>query len=258
MALSATRRLAAAAAGGGAAAPKLSSLFAPRRAPKPRPPPPDSGDEPRRRKPRVRQRQPWEEAAAALLRRLHEGRYLPGPDLSSVPHVCNVDAVKGAAERFGHDHQVVANSKMPFGFCHAMFKDAAGDTSSEIIILASLFKLCAIAGQIILRKWLSGSDLKKIALFGCPSVERRTVFASKRLRAFFNIQENKICSSCKLRSSCTFVDQGVARYDKVILSDIMRIFAVFVMDACSHQLRITPEFKASVCKLLKDTINLSS
>uniref|UniRef100_A0ACD5VX69 Uncharacterized protein n=1 Tax=Avena sativa TaxID=4498 RepID=A0ACD5VX69_AVESA len=144
MAFPASRRLSAAAGS------KLSSLFTPRQIPKPRPPqPPESGNDPWRRKPRPRPRQPWGEDAAALLRRLHEGRYLPGPDLSVAPHVASPDAVKAAAERFGNDHQVVA-------------------------------------------KWLSGSDLKKVALFGCPSVERRTVFAAKRSRAFFNIPEDKV------------------------------------------------------------------
>ncbi|TVU22780.1 hypothetical protein EJB05_32498 [Eragrostis curvula] len=213
MALSAARRLSSSSAAA-APPPKLSSLFAPRRNPKPRPPPPDSIDEPPPRKPRPRPRPLWEEAAT-LLRRLHEGRYLPGPDLSSVPHACSPDVVKAAAERFGHDHQVVA-------------------------------------------KWLSGSDLKKVALFGCPSVERRTVFASKRLRAFFNIQEEKICSSCKLRSSCKFVNQEVPRHNKVILSDTMRIITLFVLGAFPQELQVTAELKASVCKLLKDTINLSS
>lgn len=50
-----------------------------------------------------------------------------------------------------------------------------------------LLNIFSIAGR-----WLSGSDLKKVALFGCPTVERRTVFASKRIRAFFNIQEDKV------------------------------------------------------------------
>ncbi|KQK03222.1 uncharacterized protein LOC100844661 [Brachypodium distachyon] len=211
MAFSATRRLSAAAA----PAAKLSSLFPHRRTPKPRLPATESGGEPWRRKPTSRPRQPWGEDAVALLRRLHEGRYLPGPDLSEAPHVLSPDIVKAAAERFGHDHQVVA-------------------------------------------KWLSGSDLKKLALFGCPSVERRTVFASKRLRSFFNIPEDKICSSCKIRSSCQFVNQEVPRHHKVILSDTMRILTLFVLDACPQQLQVTAELKASVCKLLKDTMNLSS
>ncbi|XP_015059477.1 uncharacterized protein LOC107005407 [Solanum pennellii] len=38
-------------------------------------------------------------------------------------------------------------------------------------------------------KWLSGSDLKKVALFGCPSVANTTVFPAKRLCAYFRIQE---------------------------------------------------------------------
>ncbi|KAF7021754.1 hypothetical protein CFC21_034649 [Triticum aestivum] len=214
MAFAASRRLSAAAAA--AAAPKLSSLFTPRPIPNPKPRPlsPESGDDPRRRKARPRSRHPWGEDAAALLRRLHEGRYLPGPYIPDAPHVVSPDAVKAAAERFGNDHQVVA-------------------------------------------KWLSGSDLKKVALFGCPSVERRTVFASKRLRAFFNLPEEKVCSSCKIRSSCQFINQEVPRYDKVILSDTMRILALFVLDAYPEPLQVTAEVKASVRKLLKDTINLS-
>jgi hypothetical protein len=72
-------------------APKLSSIFATRQKPKPRPPPPDSGNDPPPRKPGPRPRMLWEEEAAALLRRLHEGLYLPGPDYSSVPHACSPD-----------------------------------------------------------------------------------------------------------------------------------------------------------------------
>ncbi|CAO2194104.1 unnamed protein product [Urochloa humidicola] len=230
MALSAARRLSSSArrlsSSATPAAPlKLSEIFRePKRRPrppnlpslsrdrKPQPPPPPCRRPPR---PRPKPREPWEEEAGALLRRLHEGRYMSGPDFSSAPHAVSPDAVKAAAERFGHDNQVVA-------------------------------------------KWLSGSDLKKIALFGCPTEERRTVFASKRLRAFFNIQEDKICSSCKLRSSCKFANQEVPRHNKVILSDTMRIISLLVLDACPKELEVTAELKASVCKVLKDTINLSS
>ncbi|CAL4958838.1 unnamed protein product [Urochloa decumbens] len=236
MALSAARRLSSSATSSSASATpvaplKLSEIFRdPKRRSRPsnlyslfrdrkaQSPPPGSGEEPPCRKPprpRPKPREPWEEEAGALLRRLHEDRYLPGPDFSSAPHAVSPDVVKAAAERFGHDNQVVA-------------------------------------------KWLSGSDLKKIALFGCPTAERRTVFASKRLRAFFNIQEDKICSSCKLRSSCKFANQEVLRHNKVILSDTMRIISLFVLDACPKELQVTAELKASICKVLKDTINLSS
>jgi hypothetical protein len=41
-------------------------------------------------------------------------------------------------------------------------------------------------------RWLSGGELKQVALFGCPSVERRTVMAAKCLRSFFRIEENTV------------------------------------------------------------------
>lgn len=44
-------------------------------------------------------------------------------------------------------------------------------------------------------RWLSGSDLKKVALFGCPSVERKIVFAAKSLRSFFSIHEDTVSIS---------------------------------------------------------------
>jgi len=43
-----------------------------------------------------------------------------------------------------------------------------------------------------IHRWLSASDLKKVALFGCPSLTKKNVFAAKRLRKFFEIQENTV------------------------------------------------------------------
>nr|CAD1843220.1 unnamed protein product [Ananas comosus var. bracteatus] len=107
-------------------------------------------------------------------------------------------------------------------------------------------------------KWLSGSDLKKVALFGCPSVERKTVFAAKRLRSFFSIQEDTTCHACKLKKSCKFVHQKVARQEKLILPDVMRVLTLFALDAIPRQLFVPHELKLSVDKLLKEVINLSS
>lgn len=41
-------------------------------------------------------------------------------------------------------------------------------------------------------RWLSGSDLKKVASFGCPSLGKKVVFSAKGLRKFFGIQENTV------------------------------------------------------------------
>lgn len=46
--------------------------------------------------------------------------------------------------------------------------------------------------NVWMHRWLSGSDLKKVAVFGCPSLSRKIVFAAKALRTFFRIQENLV------------------------------------------------------------------
>ncbi|XVE63361.1 hypothetical protein DITRI_Ditri07aG0014100 [Diplodiscus trichospermus] len=42
-------------------------------------------------------------------------------------------------------------------------------------------------------KWLSGNHLKRVASFGCPSLEKNNVFAAKRLRKCFRIEESTVC-----------------------------------------------------------------
>ncbi|XP_074568838.1 uncharacterized protein LOC141825353 [Curcuma longa] len=106
-------------------------------------------------------------------------------------------------------------------------------------------------------KWLSGSHLKKVALYGCPSVERKTVFASKRLRSFFSIQEDVVCRGCKIRDYCKFANLRVSKEEKVILSDTMRILALWAFDAVPRQLSVPSDFKSSVCKLLEEVLNLT-
>ncbi|XP_077229702.1 craniofacial development protein [Tasmannia lanceolata] len=106
-------------------------------------------------------------------------------------------------------------------------------------------------------KWLSGSELKKLALLGCPSVERKTVFAAKSLRSFFSIQEDTVCRPCKLKSSCKFANQKVTTREKLILSDALRVVNVYALGSVPHQLAVSDEVKASISKVLKDVVNLS-
>ncbi|KAK1402619.1 hypothetical protein POM88_002224 [Heracleum sosnowskyi] len=58
-------------------------------------------------------------------------------------------------------------------------------------------------------RWLSGSELKKVAVFGCPSLSKKAVFSAKILRTFFKIQENMVCSKCVLKQSCKYANQNV-------------------------------------------------
>ncbi|KAF7836625.1 Autophagy-related protein [Senna tora] len=107
-------------------------------------------------------------------------------------------------------------------------------------------------------KWLSGSDLKQVAMFGCPSFNRSIVIPSKRLRNFFSIPENTVCSKCVLRESCTFVNQSVWGSDtnKLDLAIVMKVicsYALFV----DPELVVPDELKNSVNRLLMEVLKLS-
>ncbi|XP_022976827.1 uncharacterized protein LOC111477088 [Cucurbita maxima] len=108
-------------------------------------------------------------------------------------------------------------------------------------------------------KWLSGSDLRKVALFGCPSTARRDVFAAKRLRKFFRIQEDTVCHNCTLRQSCKYVNQGVwnCGTKNLNLAVVMKVITQYDLQAIPKQLIIPEDIKASVSRLLKEILKLS-
>ncbi|GAV60695.1 hypothetical protein CFOL_v3_04224 [Cephalotus follicularis] len=108
-------------------------------------------------------------------------------------------------------------------------------------------------------KWLSGSDLKKVALFGCPSLTRKNVFSAKRLRAFFEINENTVCSKCALKDSCKLENKSVWNGDtkNLNLAIVLRIITLYAMEEVPAQLAVPDEIKACVHRLLKTIMNLS-
>ncbi|RWR89190.1 hypothetical protein CKAN_01823900 [Cinnamomum micranthum f. kanehirae] len=106
-------------------------------------------------------------------------------------------------------------------------------------------------------KWLSGSDLKKVTLLGCPSVEQKTVLAAKNLRTFFNIEEDTVCKPCVLKSSCKFMKQRVDKKEKLDLADALRVLTVHASNSGPQQLALSNEMMESVNKLLKEVVNLS-
>ncbi|XP_062015688.1 uncharacterized protein LOC133732209 [Rosa rugosa] len=122
-------------------------------------------------------------------------------------------------------------------------------------------------------KWLSGSDLKKVALFGCPSLAKKSVFGAKRLRKFFAIPEETVCSKCVLRESCRFVNKSVWRGatknlnptnnvgkgnpKNLNLADVMNIITLYALESVPPQLVVPDDLKASVSRLLKEILKLS-
>ncbi|XP_027172379.1 uncharacterized protein LOC113772039 isoform X1 [Coffea eugenioides] len=108
-------------------------------------------------------------------------------------------------------------------------------------------------------KWMSGSDLKKLALFGCPSPGKKIVFSAKRLRRFFKIQENTVCDKCVLKQSCKFVNQSIWRSNdnNLDMAVVMRIITSYALESGPPQLVVPDEIKATVRRLLKEAVNLS-
>ncbi|KAL3325622.1 hypothetical protein AABB24_036716 [Solanum stoloniferum] len=108
-------------------------------------------------------------------------------------------------------------------------------------------------------KWLSGSDLKKVALFGCPSIAKKNILSAKRLRTYFRIQEDNVCSKCALKASCKFVNQNLRKGDmtNLHLAGVMRVVTLYALESVPPQLVIPDEIKASVSRLLMDILRLS-
>ncbi|KAL1216111.1 hypothetical protein V5N11_006071 [Cardamine amara subsp. amara] len=108
-------------------------------------------------------------------------------------------------------------------------------------------------------KWLSGSDLKKIALFGCPSLEKRAIFAAKTLRNFFDIHENNVCNACVLKEKCKFPNQSVwdGKTKNLHLSVVMKVITLYPLDLTHPKLQVPQEVQGSVSRLLTEIQNLS-
>ncbi|KAK7401760.1 hypothetical protein VNO78_13494 [Psophocarpus tetragonolobus] len=108
-------------------------------------------------------------------------------------------------------------------------------------------------------KWLSGSALKQVAMFGCPTCSRRAVIPAKRLRKFFEVPENTVCSRCSLQQSCKFVNQSLwnVNTNNLELKIVMKVITSYALGIVQPQLVVPDEVKKSVSQLLKEVVKLS-
>ncbi|KAB1669390.1 hypothetical protein [Gossypium barbadense] len=108
-------------------------------------------------------------------------------------------------------------------------------------------------------KWLPGSHLKKVVLYGCASLDKNNVFAAKRLRKFFKIQENTVCSRCMLKDSCGYANKSVwgIGTNNLLLVDVMKVITLYALDLVPAKLTVPDEVKDSINQLLKLVIKLS-
>ncbi|KAF3774662.1 hypothetical protein EJ110_NYTH52624 [Nymphaea thermarum] len=106
-------------------------------------------------------------------------------------------------------------------------------------------------------KWLSGSELKKVASVGCPQIDRKTAFSAKRLRSFFEIQENNVCEACQLKELCSFKNIGVQTEENLNLVNVLRVLTIYALNSAHPKLVVSQETKESVSKLVKEVVDLS-
>ncbi|GMI65537.1 hypothetical protein like AT1G53460 [Hibiscus trionum] len=108
-------------------------------------------------------------------------------------------------------------------------------------------------------KWLPGNHLKNVVLFGCPSLDKNNVFAAKRLRKFFKIQENTVCSRCMLKDSCEYANKSVwgIGTNSLLLVDVMKVITLYALDLLPAKLTVPDEVKDSINRLLNVVIKLS-
>ncbi|XP_061351362.1 uncharacterized protein LOC133296405 isoform X2 [Gastrolobium bilobum] len=108
-------------------------------------------------------------------------------------------------------------------------------------------------------KWLSGSALKQVAVFGCPSIDKGSVFPAKRLRNFFEVQENTVCSECMMRHSCNFVNQSVWKCDtnNLDLEEVMKVIISYALELVHPKLVVPDQVNKSISQLLKEVVKQS-
>jgi len=106
-------------------------------------------------------------------------------------------------------------------------------------------------------KLLSGSDVRKTVLFGCPSVEIKVVLAAKRLRSFRRI-EDTANGPINLENTNNAPSAKVSKGKSLELEDLVRLLCAFGLNAEKSQLSVPDETKQSVVNLLKELIDFSS
>ncbi|KAL5081465.1 hypothetical protein RYX36_009886 [Vicia faba] len=108
-------------------------------------------------------------------------------------------------------------------------------------------------------KWLSGSAIKQVAVFGCPSTGKSCVFPAKRLRKFFEVPENTVCGKCMLRKSCKFANQNVWKCDanKLDMELVMKVVISYALHLVHPHLVVSDEVNKSVNHLLREFVKLS-
>ncbi|XP_021910054.1 LOW QUALITY PROTEIN: zinc finger protein VAR3, chloroplastic-like [Carica papaya] len=111
-------------------------------------------------------------------------------------------------------------------------------------------------------RYLSRKEIKVIAECGCPSLDRKVVNSGKRLRAYVQIDEENVCSSCNLRGNCDRAYVPSRKDEGGRTVDVMRILLTYGLNPITHTVENrsceNEIVKEAVRRLLKEMVKFST
>ncbi|KAH9317959.1 hypothetical protein KI387_019728 [Taxus chinensis] len=143
-------------------------------------------------------------------------------------------------------------------------EDMRGESEEDIRVFKALSDACRRFGRhrFDILRLLSRRDIQVIVGSGCPSLDGKVITSGKRLRAYVNLEEGDVCSSCALRASCKRAYVIPRREDTAQTVDVMQILMICayhpLIGSSKHKLHMRKNVKASVRKLLKQVVELSA
>lgn len=108
---------------------------------------------------------------------------------------------------------------------------------------------------------LSKRHIRMMVNVGCPSLDRKVVNASKRLRVYCEIPEDEVCQQCKLKAFCTRAFAEPAPKIDAGTCDVVRVLYSYALNASPYaesQVAFPVGVTKSACQLLREVVNLSA
>jgi len=130
--------------------------------------------------------------------------------------------------------------------------DLQGLTTGKIYGFIKLAAFSYVEDHAKILKSLSRGDLRTVALFHCPSHEKRVIIAVKRLRTFVSSKEDIECPPTDLEDTCNALSVKL-RFD-----DVVRLLCAYALNAEKSELPIPDDVKQSVVNLLVEIIDYSA
>ncbi|CAI0460045.1 unnamed protein product, partial [Linum tenue] len=150
---------------------------------------------------------------------------------------------------FAKDFRTVQNAFVNFG------KDRF-----DILRLVSV-PFCCFSFSLMMS--LSRKDLQLLVGYGCPTADRRVVMSAKLLRKHVHLNEDDVCSSCSLRSSCGKAFLLTNKEEEAHTNDVLRVLLAYGSDRTNESVTNKPileenSVKTVVRKLFHEIVKLSA